>query len=39
MSPPKTHTFNGKKYHLIFEKLDGMCDAKALKVHWVRKEK
>ena len=26
MGLPKTHTFNGKKYHLMLEKLDGMCD-------------
>jgi hypothetical protein len=23
---PKTHTFNGQKYHLIFGELDGNCD-------------
>ena len=23
---PKTHTFCGQKYHLIFDKLDGYCD-------------
>lgn len=23
---PKTHTFMGKKYHLIFDELDGNCD-------------
>lgn len=26
MSLPKTHTFNGIKYHLIFDDLDGNCD-------------
>lgn len=26
MNLPKTHTFNGKKYHLIFGDLDGNCD-------------
>ena len=26
MSLPKTHTFNGIKYHLIFDELDGNCD-------------
>ena len=23
---PKTHTFNGVRYHLIFDELDGNCD-------------
>jgi len=23
---PKTHTFNGKKYYLMFDELDGNCD-------------
>lgn len=26
MSLPKTHTFNGRKYHLMFGDLDGNCD-------------
>lgn len=29
MKLPKTHTFNGIKYHLIFEELDGNCDTDA----------
>jgi len=26
MSLPRTHTFNGRKYHLMFDELDGNCD-------------
>jgi len=26
---PKTHTFNGRKYYLMFGKLDGNCDTDA----------
>lgn len=26
MALPKTHTFDGRKYHLIFDDLDGNCD-------------
>jgi len=26
MMLPKTHTFNGRKYHLMFDELDGNCD-------------
>lgn len=26
MNLPKTHTFNGRRYHLIFDKCDGFCD-------------
>ena len=26
MTLPKTHEFNGKKYHLMFGALDGNCD-------------
>jgi len=26
MKLPKTHTFNGVKYHIIFDEIDGNCD-------------
>lgn len=26
MTLPKTHTFNGREYHLMFGDLDGNCD-------------